>query len=588
MNRRSDQISALATAIYGQLSGGSDVVLTGFGCLRRVHEPARVSTRDDGQKVLLPPQNVIRITADTSLLAASDDALVRALSDALPEHTRDPREILDDIVSRLRESFASDKELFLEKVGHFSEEDGLTVFKADDSLVAEVNKLFAGLPPIAPRPEAGSDYSRTEAVSPSPVEESIPPLIPPTTVLDVLASQSIARQSNDDSEELGAQEPTSEELESESEAVPPPLPTADDAETTPTEEVFADAVLLGETAESDTRDSVDKAANEMDVPESEADVTTPEDDGIEDAGTDDDIDALLANIWTPAAEASGDDTLEPASSTSDLDEDALVFEELETEEEEYAVSPLVAAGAGVATSARAPFTFDPDGLPERERKRNRMALVLVPAVLVLCTLTVIALWPRFNNGSMVGSQLAENGGAESLREASTDTALYATHAGGIVDSDLAGDSDLSTFESAQMQQEDDASSPEPRPESVVEIPQPAPRVSAPTSPPAAARSEPTPPQIPDLLPEQLRGPGEVNPSDGGATWIVASGNRTSAEDLAARYRRQGFRSSVLAAEANGLAVYRVAVGQFANAAEARQHRSRLPADAPAGTWVLNF
>ncbi|MCH8031386.1 MAG: SPOR domain-containing protein, partial [Bacteroidetes bacterium] len=50
----------------------------------------------------------------------------------------------------------------------------------------------------------------------------------------------------------------------------------------------------------------------------------------------------------------------------------------------------------------------------------------------------------------------------------------------------------------------------------------------------------------------------------------------------------GFRSSVLAGEANGLTVYRVAVGQFANAAEARGLRSRLPSDAPASTWVLNF
>ena len=617
MNHSLQHSQALAAAIHNRLVEGGDVALTGFGLLRRVHEPARVVTREDGRKELLPPQNVIRFLPDASLLTQSDDALVRALSDTLPEDPRDPREILDDTVSRLRESFADDKELVLENVGRFSDEDGLTAFEPAEALIGVVNKPFAGLPPIAPRTEVAPGDSTTEALadpvedesvqeeelgdvvssendaaempSPDPMEEpesdlatpedsaespDEPPPVQEATNLDVLALQS-----TEDTEEPTSETPTSQVSKNEPEAVPPPLPTADDeTETIPAEEASEEDVSMGGIATPDMQAVVDPAANGTETHEPE------------DVAVDDDIDELLAGVWMPAAAASSEPVKEPASRTSEIDEHAPVYGEPETEEDHTAV-PLVVAGVAAAAVHTAVASDANEQPPEVEKRRNRMAFVLVPALLILCVLAVIALWPRFNNRSPVDSQVAENGRAASSSDGSAE--LFATHAGGTTDSERADDSESSTIDGPQVQPEDGASTIEPDAEHAVERPQPTtslapPPAAAPAPPPPAARPEPAQPQTGDQLPQQLRGPGQVNPAQGGATWILASGNRTSAEELAARYRRQGYRSSVLAGEANGLTVYRVAVGQFAGAEEARGMRSHLPTDAPESTWVLRF
>ena len=638
MNHSPQHSQALAVAIHDRLVEGGDVALTGFGLLRRVHEPARVVTREDGRKELFPPQNVIRFLPDASLLTQCDDALVRALSDALPEDPRDPREILDDAVSRLRESFATEKDLVLENVGRFFDEDGLTTFEPADALVGVVNKPFAGLPPIAPRTKAAPGDSATEVASEAltdPVEEASvqeeetgagdsseldtaempssdpmeepesdpatredflestekPPPLPRTTILDTLAGQSTG-----DTEEPTSETPASQASENEPESVPPPPPTADDeAETVSVEETSGEDVpeddvpgkdiIVGGMAAPEAQAEVDPGADETEAHEPE-DAATNDD-------SDDDIDALLEGVWMPAAAASGEAVKEPASETEDHPSD---YAEAGSKEDDAAV-PLVAAGAGAAAAfaAHIKIASNAEARFEKEKRRNRMAFGFVAALLVLCVLAVIVLWPRFNNRSTVDPQAVENGRTASSGNASAE--LYATHPGGTTDSERVDDTDLSTFDSPQMQLEEGASTLVPDAEPTVERPQP---IAGPTANPApspaatpalpapSARQEPAQPQTGSQLPRQLRGPGQVNPAQGGATWILASGNRTSAEELAARYRRQGYRSSVLAGEANGLTVYRVAVGQFANAAEARGLRSRLPSDAPASTWVLNF
>ena len=626
MNHSPQHSQALAAAIHDRLVEGGDVALTGFGLLRRVHEPARVVTREDGRKELLPPQNVIRFLPDASLLTQSDDALVRAFSDALPEDPRDPREILDDTVSRLRESFATDKELVLENVGRFSNEDGLTAFEPAEALVGEVNKPFAGLPPIAPRMEVTREDSTTEAVTDLVEDEEVydedigadasperddaelpshdssevaetdgssaeiapesteePPPIPESTILDVLALQS-----TEDTEEPTPETPASQVSENMSVAVPPTLTTAnDETKVTPGEEASGGDVIVGGMAAPDTQ-------AEDDPPASESEADDPEDAAIDD-DSDDGIDALLAGVWMPAADASGKALTESASQTSETEEPPTDYGGPPVEEEDAAM-PRVAAGAeAVAASAAAhmKFAVNADARPEEEKRRNRMAFVWVPALLVLVVLAVIALWPRFNNRSPVASQAVENGGTATSRDASAE--LYATHAGGTTGSERADEPESSTAGGPQVQPEDGASTIEPDAELAVESPQataiPAPPpVTAPApAPPAPPNGgEAAQPQTGNQLPRQLRGPGQVNPAQGGATWILASGNRTSAEELASRYRRQGYRSSVLAGEANGLTVYRVAVGQFAGAEEARGMRSHLPSDAPESTWGLRF
>lgn len=627
MNHSLQHSQALAVAIHDRLVDGSDVALTGFGLLRRVHEPARVVTREDGQKELFPPQNVIRFLPDASLLTQGDDALVQALSDILPEDPRDPREILDDTVSRLRESFATDKELVLENVGRFFDDDGLTAFEPAETLIGVVNKPFAGLPAIAPRTMAGPRDLATEALT-DPVEDTSvqeeeladvasseqdtaemlssglkeepeselatledvtpgteePPPIPETTILDALAGQ-LSEDTAEDTDGLASETPTSQVSENEPEVVPPLLPTANnEAETVSVEEasgedVPEEDVPISGRATPDTPVEDSTAASETEARE-------PKDAVIND---DSDDDVLLEGVWMPPAAASDEAVSEPVSQSSEIEEHPTGDGQPEIEDDDTA-EPLVAVGAGAAV-AHMKFASNANEPPEEEKRRNRMAFVWVPVLLILCVLAVIALWPRFNNRNLIGSQTAENGSTASSSGASAE--LYATHAGGTIDTELADDADLSTLNSPPMQIEEGVSTIEPdaepavgRPRSTANPAPPPAAAPAPTQP--AASPEAAQPQTGDQLPQQLRGPGQVNPAQGGATWILASGNRTSAEELAARYRRQGFRSSVLAGEANGLTVYRVAVGQFANAAEARGLRSRLPSDAPASTWVLNF
>jgi len=119
-------------------------------------------------------------------------------------------------------------------------------------------------------------------------------------------------------------------------------------------------------------------------------------------------------------------------------------------------------------------------------------------------------------------------------------------------------------------------------------PAPAP---APESPPADAPEGPSfadpeeaPPPPADT---PLRSADGVTPARGGYTWIVASeAARPDADRIAARYRAEGYRASVLPADVRGRTAFRVGVGQFPTAADADRARGQLPPFAPADTWRL--
>lgn len=505
-------------------------MLTGIGQLHRVHEPASVETRDDGQKVLLPPREVIQFTPNKSLSGRYDDALVNAFTRSLQAEIENPREAIDETLVVLRKQLEESGEFDMEDVGSFVGEDGKVVFEPANALTNLVNKPFAGLPPIAPREEATAQEEVDEFVD-EPTE--------------------------------GVDEPVTME-------------PAEDVE----EDEKAAATVLEQLVDQTGKDDAEEQ---------------PLDESNEDAEIDEDIDALLANVWAPVATASGDENYDRLSRTSEMEEQSATTDAVASEEEDTAV-PVVAVAAGTAIATSAAALMSPEQRARdrnaEPKKRRGMGVVLVPALLVLFALAAIVLWPRFTGGNEADSQFANDESGAASDE--TSDPLYATHAGGRADAVENESEDISTFESPQMLQDGDEPTSEDVGEPVAERPRqavapPENQSATPTpAPPPVARSEPAPRRTSNELPSQLRGPGEVNPAQGGSTWILASGNRTSAEELAARYRSQGYRSTVLPGEANGIAVYRVAVGQFADAAEARTHRSRLPSDAPASTWVLNF
>ncbi len=532
-------ISALATAIRDRLMAGGDVILPGIGLLQRTHEPASVTNLDEGRKMLLPPRDTLLFSADATLDALSDEALVAAFSEALTVEVEEPREAIDETLIMLRRMFMEEGYLVISDVGQFANMDGAISFEPDESILAAVNSPFAGLPPIAPRVELIPEETEAEAATESIVD----------TIADDEGNSLLTEDEH--------------------------LVDADSTE-------LPTSTILDVLANQSGKPVVDLAAEPADA-ESAASELTANDEAI-----DNDIDALLASVWAPVAAAGGNATFETPGSTADVEEAMSVSVEPSIEDNQVNARPIVATGAATAASAAALISAQNMASTRNtyEKRKGRMAFVLVPAVVILCAIAVVALWRRLTGGNSTGSDLANSGSSRPLEGATMDT-LFANHAGGIADEDM----DLSTFESGQFLSEGDnppseAVPEEPSSESAPEL-RPTP---APVAPPRAEAPPPATPQQPAQrqTSSQLHGTGGVIPTQGGATWILASGNRTSAEELSARYRQQGYRSSVLSGEANGLTVYRVAVGQFGNAAEARGLKSSLPADAPASAWVLNF
>lgn len=119
------------------------------------------------------------------------------------------------------------------------------------------------------------------------------------------------------------------------------------------------------------------------------------------------------------------------------------------------------------------------------------------------------------------------------------------------------------------------------------VPDPSPLAADNTAAAQDAEAPPSQPSSPFAAP--LRSDDPVVPAAGGYTIVVYSEtNQSLAEEEAARYREQGFRSGLLALE-DGAARYRVAVGQFGTLEEAAQQRDEHAGAAlPADSWVLRL
>ncbi len=556
MNPAPQYVHALVSAIQARLTSGADVAIAGFGRLQHWHEPARVDTTSDGQKILLPPTNTIHFAPDASLEPTDDGAFLDALADAFPRGSDFSRQALDEVLAILRQQLDEEGELVLDGVGRFRTDVGSVSFEPSESLATAVNNPFAGLPPIA---TSKIEESAT-AADPSEVDEN--PYLASENSLsmpDATMAELPSEQTNADTV-LDALQASL--IESDRETNSPRTPIAlQDGARAETEGATEENPRIHAASPDGTSTGYDPATKD------------------EAASIDDDIDAFLSGVWVTAGAMSeamtpGLENDEPVATEHSESESVAEFEA------ENTPPPFSRTGSGTAIAAASAVLnsgeYNHGGRHANRTKRNRAALLLIPAVVALCVLAVVVLWPRLADDRIV----AESGGAAALDEASEDS-LFATHAGGTSNAEADEHPDPATFESTEMIAEDDTpttvneATVTQNPESAVAAPAPgrADRIDTPT---------------PNALPQQLRGPSQVNPAQGGSTWILASGNRTSAEELAARYRAEGYRSSVLAGEANGLTVYRVAVGQFGSADEARGLRSRLPAGAPPSTWVLNF
>jgi len=82
--------------------------------------------------------------------------------------------------------------------------------------------------------------------------------------------------------------------------------------------------------------------------------------------------------------------------------------------------------------------------------------------------------------------------------------------------------------------------------------------------------------------------GVVEASRGGFTWVVNSTSAPEAQEHTVRYRRLGYRSSVLRAVVRGRRVFRVALGQFPSVGEAERARPFLPLGIRRDTWLLRL
>lgn len=98
-----------------------------------------------------------------------------------------------------------------------------------------------------------------------------------------------------------------------------------------------------------------------------------------------------------------------------------------------------------------------------------------------------------------------------------------------------------------------------------------------------------PPAEPAVEETPLRGTGGIDRGAGGFSLIVASSTqRELAEEVAAPFREEGYRTDILAERVDGVMRYRAAIGQFPTLAAAGTAREELAGELPDGTWVLRI
>lgn len=216
------------------------------------------------------------------------------------------------------------------------------------------------------------------------------------------------------------------------------------------------------------------------------------------------------------------------------------------------------AGGSTKTAAPVVSTTPPirsasDRQRERHEERQNWTKFAVSLVVLAGIAALILFWPNPSSDALETSQ-ANPGSAAELSALDSDSSV---HAGGLVDSIVATPEELLSEQTERSLLEPDDT-------------------------PAGSDNPPEPAANP------LQSAGTVNPTSGGFTWVVGSGNEASANRAVSQYRSQGYKASVLPGEAHGLTVYRIALGQFSSREEANRFRSQLPAGAPPSSWILSL
>ena len=156
-------LGALASAIRDRLLAGEPAALPGLGQIGRTHVPARVQTRADGTKMLLPPSETVGLVAG----AADAAPLAAVLQRHLGTTEGDPAAALRQAVDQLEAHLAATGEVRLPAVGVFQRTSSGIRFGADPDLLASVNRAYDGLEPVG----AGD----------TPTASPPPPRVPPAS-----------------------------------------------------------------------------------------------------------------------------------------------------------------------------------------------------------------------------------------------------------------------------------------------------------------------------------------------------------------------------------------------------------------------
>ncbi|WP_412062674.1 SPOR domain-containing protein [Rubrivirga sp. IMCC45206] len=272
------------------------------------------------------------------------------------------------------------------------------------------------------------------------------------------------------------------------------------------------------------------------------------------------------------------------------------------------VGPPVGSGPPTA----APLA-DPDRAPEPATRRVWPWALLV--LLVLAAVAAVAFWDQIAtlvDRPAPGQTYTASAGGASSTDASTAPAFAVPEDPDPADSLVgAGLPPSPTPDGA-------ARSDESRPGGTAEVAEPAPPAETASPRPQPAPSRPAPRADDDgdasiqpalgrapaaglaMLPPRLAGldvrdvnalsgPDEIAPRAGGYSFVVLSTPALAeAERLAVRWRRAGYRTSVLTADVGGRSMYRVVIGQFSSRDQALRLRDRIGPQAPADTWLLDL
>jgi hypothetical protein len=519
------------------------------------------------------------------------------------------RPALDLALSALRQVLEIEGTVTLGGVGTFSDDGVSRLFEPDPLLIAAVSGDYAGLGPVA---------------EPTPV--AVPfltsfPVVPATDASEVSAAPLADR--------TGEAERSPVEVPAEAEPIQP-TPIGDAAD-------FV-APVAAAAAFVDADETPDEIAEPVESPPVDAGEFHA---AARDETIDADLAAAMAGVWAPAQapplsplRPPGEDFAREVGPSDEDDQSTLAFEDAEYSfvtapptAADVAAEPVYSAPPPPPFAPAAPFAATATVTPpaaayrsydEQDGRGWKSLWLVVPLVAVIAA----GLWFWTRRGAQDDSAPPR---AEDVAAPAPATDAAGSHemaaAGGAAGDSAVEDSDLppesvgdaeptaapptagapadrapavaTTPARSDRPAADEAAAYRPAPIRRQPAPQPEPAPTRPVTTPNPATPPPPTRQAPAEPAPQgeawgLRGGGTVDASAGGVTWILNSTTEGEARAQVERYRALGYRAEVLSAVVDGRRVYRVAVGQFANAAEAHAARTLLPDDAPADAWILRL